>query len=230
MPRAPRLAPAGQVFHVLNRAVGRATIFKHAGDFEAFERVLAGTLEHTPMRICAYCVMPNHWHLLLWPRASAHLSAFMQRLTLTHVRRWQEYHGRGGSGHLYQGRYKSFPVQTDEHYLTVCRYVERNALRAGLVRRAELWQWSSLWLRKHGDEDAKAMLSRWPVVVPDNWVATVNRAQSQQEVDAMRTCISRSRPFGSRAWQTRTAGRLGLQSSLRPAGRPRKATSRRVRT
>jgi putative transposase len=92
--------------------------------------------------------MPNHWHLLLWPERDGELAAFMQRLTITHVRRWQEHRGYAGLGHVYQGRYKSFPVESDEHFWVVARYIERNALRASLVLRAEEWRWSSLWRGK----------------------------------------------------------------------------------
>ena len=117
------------VFHVLNRGVARMRLFDNAGDYQAFEQILQETLEDSPMRICAYTVMPNHWHLLLWPKCDGELATFMQRLTITHVRRWQLNRGYEGLGHVYQGRYKSFPVESDEHFWVVARYVERNALR-----------------------------------------------------------------------------------------------------
>ena len=132
------------VFHALDRGVARMQLFEKAADYQAFEQVLRDTLDQSPMRICAYAVMPNHWHLLLWPECDGELAAFMQRLTITHVRRWQEHRGYAGLGHVYQGRYKSFPVESDEHFWVVARYVERNALRANLVLRAEEWRWSSL--------------------------------------------------------------------------------------
>ena len=112
----------------LNRGVARMQLFEKAADYQAFEQVLRDTLDQSPMRICAYTVMPNHWHLLLWPECDGELTAFMQRLTITHVRRWQEHRGYAGLGHVYQGRYKSFPVESDEHFWVVARYVERNAL------------------------------------------------------------------------------------------------------
>ena len=118
MPRTARQAPGGIVYHVLNRGVGCMRLFDKDGDYEAFERVIEETLALRPMRLCAYCLMPNHWHLVLWPRHDGELAAFMQRLTITHVRRWLEHRHRVGMGHIYQGRYKSFPVQSDVHYLT----------------------------------------------------------------------------------------------------------------
>ena len=135
MPRTARIAPGGMVFHVLNRGVGRMRLFYKDGDYDAFEKYIEKTLETRPMRICGYCLMPNHWHLLLWPENDGDLGAFMQKLTITHVRNWQEHRKKVGMGHVYQGRYKSFPVETDEYFYQVARYVERNALRGKLVAR-----------------------------------------------------------------------------------------------
>lgn len=95
------------VFHILNRGVGRMRLFAKVGDYEAFGRVLAETLDLWPMRLCAYCVMPNHWHMVLWPREDGDQAAFLQRLTITHARRCQEHRHEVGTGHIYQGRYKS---------------------------------------------------------------------------------------------------------------------------
>jgi putative transposase len=210
------------VYHVLNRANGRRTIFEKDGDYAAFERVLAEALALVDVRLLAYCVMPNHWHLVVWPRADGDLSRFVGWLTLTHTQRWHAHRHSAGSGHLYQGRFRSFPAQEDEHFLTVCRYVERNPLRAGLVARAEHWRWSSLWRREHGDAEAEALLSAWPLAAPRDWVRWVNAAQTSAELEALRRCVARGQPFGGPAWQQETAARLGLESTFRPRGRPRK--------
>jgi len=130
MPRSARFAPGGMVFHVLNRGVGRRRLFSKDGDYRAFERVLEKTLRTRPMRLCAYCLMPNRWHFVLWPEHDGDLAAFVQQLTNTHVKRWKEHRHEVGDGHLYQGRYKSFRAQTDDYFYQVVRYVERNALRA----------------------------------------------------------------------------------------------------
>ncbi|HUV70627.1 MAG TPA: transposase, partial [Terracidiphilus sp.] len=140
MPRWPRAAIGGTVYHVLNRANARMQIFDNRGDYELFEQVLAEAHRRVAMRTISYCLMPNHWHLVLWPRKDGDLSEFMRWLTVTHTQRWHACRGTAGSGHVYQGRFKSFPVADDGHYLTVCRYVERNALRAGLAERAEQWR------------------------------------------------------------------------------------------
>jgi len=114
------------VYHALNRANGRLRIFRKDDDFAAFEQVMAEGTERFSMRICGYCIMSNHWHLLLWPRGDGDLSEFMRWISLTHTQRYHASHGTVGIGHLYQGRFKSFPVQDDYHYLTVLRYIETN--------------------------------------------------------------------------------------------------------
>jgi putative transposase len=191
-------------------------------DYEAFERVLLETLVERPMRLCPYCVMPNYWHLLLWPERDGHLGAFMQRLTITHVRRWQEHRHQVGLGHVYQGRYKSLPVEQDAHFLAVARYVERNALRANLVGCAEESRWSSLWRRCRGIAEAKSVLAAWPVEVPANWIERVNQPDNERELKALRRSVQRGRPYGTPTWQKQIAKRLGLESSYRSAGRPSK--------
>jgi putative transposase len=219
MPRTARVAPGGMIFHVLNRGVGRMRLFLRDADFEAFERIMAKTLESCPMRIVSYCLMPNHWHLVLWPQRDGELGAFMQKLTITHARNWQEHRQRVGYGHLYQGRYKSFPVEHDEHFYQVVHYVERNALRAGLVRRAEAWRWSSLWRRRKNQD--VSLLSDWPLPEPRSWLQYVNQPQTEAELAALRRSVQRGCPFGGERWIRRTAQTLGLESTLRPRGRPK---------
>jgi putative transposase len=211
------------VNHVLNRANARLPIFQNDGDYAAFEQILGEALEHVPgMRLLAYCLMPNHWHLVLWPRREGELSDFGHWLTLTHTQRWHAHYHDVGAGHLYQGRFKSFPISADEHFLQVCRYVERNALRAGLVQRAQTWRWSSLWQRQHAGHADKVPLSPWPVQEPADWRTQVNRPQSEAELEALRRSVQRGRPYGGEAWCQRTVQRLGLESTLRERGRPRK--------
>lgn len=223
MPRTARVAPGGMIFHVLNRANNRAEIFGADQDYRAFLALLRETLNKRPMRILSYCLMPNHWHLLLWPRHDNELGNFLHAVTTTHVRRWRLHRQTVGEGHVYQGSYKSFPVQDDDHFYTACRYVERNALRAGLVQRAENWLWSSLWQRcQNRIPDDYPPLYTWPLPLPRSWTTYVNQPQSDAELAALRMAIHRGRPFGSTSWQLCTAKRLGLESTLRPRGRPRK--------
>ncbi len=224
MPRTARIAPGGVVFHCINRGNDRREVFSSDEDYAAFERVMAAALDATPVRLLSYCLMPNHWHLVLWPRADGDLGRFMQRLTTTHVRRWHG-HRQGNGGHLYQGVYKSFPVQDDRHFLLLARYVERNPVRANLVDRAEAWRWGSLWRREKGSPAERGMLAEWPVARPGDWLKWVNEPQSETELAAVREATRRGRPFGDPTWQAATAARLNLQSTFRKPGRPKKVVT-----
>ena len=219
MPRRLRFAGGGYAYHVLNRAVGRMRIFGKQRDFEAFEEVLHEAKDRLPMRVLAWCVMPNHWHFVLWPRDDGDLSEFMRWLSVTHTQRWHAAHRTAGTGPLYQGRFKSFPIQEDEHLLAVLRYVERNPLRANLVEEVEAWRWSSLWHLVHGN--AAGLVDEGPVPMPRRWRAHVQAAQTEAELEALRRSVVRGAPFGDASWQQSTAKRLGLESTLRPRGRPR---------
>ncbi|MEK7762155.1 MAG: transposase [Nitrospirota bacterium] len=221
MPHRPRLAAGDLAYHVLNRRVGRLLIFEKPADYAAFENILAEAHAQTTIRIAAYCLMPNHWHLLLWPRQDGALSEVLRWITVTHTQRWHTHHHTAGTGPVYQGRFKSFPVQTDEHFLTVARYVERNALRVKLVTRAEDWQWSSLWRWDQRDDKLTTWLSDWPIERPRDWLAHVKRPQTASELESLRTSVQRGRPFGEEDWVRRMVKRFGMEATLRPRGRPK---------
>lgn len=223
MPRRLRCADGGYVYHVLNRAVGRSPLFQKDGDYAAFEKALCEALDWQPTRLLTYCLMPNHWHLVVWPQQGGELSEFMRWLTVTHTQRWHAHHGTSGTGPLYQGRFKAFPIQEDEHYFGVCRYVERNALRANLVVRAEDWRWSRIG--RDADAGLSKRLSAGPLPLPANWSALVNNPQTEAELSALRRSVVRSSPYGGDSWASMTAKALGLESSLRPRGRPKKDLS-----
>ena len=217
MPRTARAAVGGVCYHVLNRGNGRAEVFHKPEDYDAFVELMALACERLRMRVYGWCLMPNHFHLVVRPYADDDLGRWMQWLMTSHVRRYhRHYHSEG---HVWQGRFKAFPVQADEHLLTVLRYVERNPLRAGLVDRAEAWRWSSLALR--AQDPPPRLLAPCPVKLPRGWPTLVNRPQTDKEVQALRKSIERGAPLGSPLWQRRTATKLDLESTLRPRGRPR---------
>lgn len=222
MPRRARAIEAGTIYHVLNRGNGRMALFHKPGDYAAFEQVLARGLSRYPVGLLSYCLMPNHWHLVLRPRTDKALSALMSWVGVTHVRRHHEHYHHAAGGHLYQGRFKSFPVQDDLHFLTLCRYVEANAIRARLAPSVEQWPWSSFYARLHSGK--KLALCRWPLERPRNWSATVNELLPGKELADLRTSVNRGRPYGGEKWVQRTATRLGLEFTLRPVGRPPKKT------
>lgn len=219
MPRTARASRGGYLYHVLNRGNARKTVFHKEGDYAAFLKVLREAAEQTPMRLLAYCLMPNHFHLVLWPHGDEDMSLYMRWLLSTHVRRYhQHYHS---SGHVWQGRFKAFPIQEDDYLVAVMRYAERNPLRAKLVRRAEQWRWSSISSERTDHPE----LHQGPVKRGPNWLDFVNQPQTESEVKRLRECLNRGRPFGDESWQQRAAADLGLEASLNPRGRPRKSSS-----
>ena len=222
MPRIKRKTLGGYFYHVLNRANGRLRIFKKRGDFEAFEKILAEGQERVGMRICGYCVMGNHWHLLLWPREDGDLSDFMQWVTLTHTQRYHAAHGTAGMGHVYQGRYKSFPVQGSNYYYTLMRYIEANPLRGELVKNAIDWTWSSYATHIGKLTDDKPLtICKSPRPLPDNWAKLVHKSIPESETQTIKNAIKRGRPVGATNWITKTADALGLEATLKPIGRPK---------
>lgn len=216
MGRPLRPSAAEVVYHVLNRANARRTLFENDGDYGAFERVLAQACQRVAMRLLAYCVMPNHWHLVVWPRQDGDLSRFMNWLTLTHTQRWHQHRQTVGEGHVYQGRFKSFPVESSEYVRMVCRYVERNPVRAGLVARTEQWRWSS------AGASGAVPLHEWPMDRPAAWSEWANEAEAADQLSAMRRSVIKGQPLGSPSWVERMVTRWNLGATLRGRGRPKK--------
>jgi len=224
MGRARRVDVGGMVYHVLNRANFRSRLFRSPAHYQEFLSILEASLKFVPMRILAYCLMPNHWHLVLYPRADGDLVKFIQRVTLTHTQRYHAKTRTVGYGHVYQGRYKSLLVESDSHFLALVRYVERNAKRAGLVKKAEGWPWSSVHARLYGTAEQKKMLSPWPTPEPPDYVLWLNRPQGREEVEKIRCAIQRSRPYGSDKWVSNAIGKFGLKITMRNPGRPKKGS------
>lgn len=222
MPRTARKLLVGGCYHLINRGNNRAALFSDACAYRSFLALIARAQERIPLAILACCVMPNHFHLVATARAAGDFSRWMHWLLTTHGQHFHLEHGT--SGRIWQGRYKAFPVQRDAHLLTVMRYVERNPLRAGLVQRAEQWPWGSLAWRL--GRSSGPTLSATPVALPSVWTSFVNAPQTAAELEALRACVNRQRPYGDEAWSDDAASALGLGSSRPARGRPRANTAR----
>lgn len=205
------------IFHVVNRSARRLGLFEAPSDYSAFLDVIEQGRARTGIRILAYCVMPNHFHLLAKTTAPRQLSVFMQWFQLTHAKRWHRFRGSAGFGAVYQGRFHAVPVQHDAHFLVAARYVERNPLRANLVRRAEDWVWSSLGQRCRSSN--AVTLTAWPILPPSNWLDLVNDARADADVARIRQSMREGLPFGSPAWAKQHS------SPPKRKGRPPKQTA-----
>lgn len=221
MPRIGRVNIGGYMYHVINRANARVRIFDNNKDYQSFETILEEAVEKFDMRLLAYCIMPNHFHLVLYPKNDGDLIKFMGWLTNTHTRRWHTEKDTIGQGHLYQGRYKSFICQNDNHFISLVKYVEQNAKKANLVRKAENWKWSSLWRRENGSIKQKKILSDWPLSIPKDYLSWINEDQTKQEKEIIEKSIVKGNPYGGDYWVANTVKKFGLEQTLRKVGRPK---------
>ena len=255
MPRVARGLADNQVYHILNRGNGRQDVFRKPEDFSAFVRLISEAKRKCPIQVMAYCLMTNHFHLLVKTREGSDLGKWMQWLMTSHVRRYHRHYG--SSGHVWQGRFKSFPVQDDEHLLTVIRYVEGNPVRAGMVKSAKDWPWSSHRENSYGTGSGgtpvpvpldgtvragtvegtgqtpfRGQMEPVPVVdsglirLPPHWTDYVDAPMTGKELNQFRQSVDRQAPFGDRTWQERICRTLGLESTLRPLGRPKKTAEK----
>jgi putative transposase len=210
MPRIPRGLGGGGVVHVLSRGNARATVFHTGSEYSDFIGLLDEARTQYGVKLYAFCVLPNHFHMVLRTDCSRELSDLMQWWLTSHVRRHHKRHG--SSGHVWQGRYKSFPIQEDSHLLTVLRYVLLNPCRAGLAAFPDEWKWSSLHFRQ--------MLSVWPVPLPTKFQTWLAEPLEQDMAAKVKRSIRRGTPFGDVDWQARAVQQWGLWSTVRPRGRP----------
>ncbi len=218
MPRVTRGLADGMIYHIINSGNCRQEVFLKDEDFISFVGLLAEAKERHPVKLFSYCLMPNHFHLLLAPEKADQLSRFMQWLMTSHVRRHHSHYHT--TGHVWQGRYKSFIVEKDRHLLTVARYIEGNPVRAGLAESADQWRWSSDWKRQNARYGK--LVDAFPMDLPVAWTQYVNTPMTASEMERMRQSMNRGAPFGSLPWRTAICEKLGLESTIRAKGRPRK--------
>lgn len=217
MPRPHRVWSPGQPYHVIARTNGGVEAFQGPADYAGFLALLGEALEREAGRALAWCLMPNHAHLVLRPAEGADLGRLMQWLLRRHASRRNR--RAGAAGNLWRTRFRAFPAQDDRHLLTVLRYVERNARRAGLVERAADWPWGSLARRGGAGPDWFERLD-----LPAGWAAFVDAPQTAAELEALRRSVNRGTPFGGPDWVRAAAASHGLGASLRPRGRPKKVS------
>jgi putative transposase len=218
MPRTSRAIVANHCYHLVNRGNNQNQLFHDRADYSAFLWLIAEANDHVSLPIIGGCLMPNHVHLVVRPDHDEDVTEWTHWLFTTHARRYHKKYG--SSGRVWQGRFKAFVIQDDEHLQRVLRYVERNALRANLADRAEAWEWGSL--RWRNSASSPFVLAPCPVPLPQNWIDYVNAPQTPEELEEIRNCVRRQSPFGATEWSIRKAAEFGIEKTLAPIGRPRK--------
>ncbi|MFA5791560.1 MAG: transposase [Candidatus Paceibacterota bacterium] len=224
MGRPQRTDVGGYVYHVLNRANARVKIFYSDKEYQDFENILFDAIDKYKMRLVAYTLMPNHFHLVLYPKYEGEIQKFMHWLTLTHTQRWHAFTKTIGYGHLYQGRYKSFIVESDSHLWTLLAYVERNPLRAKLVKSLKDWKWSSYYKRLYGTSFQKKLLATESIGWPDDYEKLVNKVEDKENLVVIRNSVNRGKPYGNESWTERILKKFGLEITDRNRGRPNKGS------
>jgi len=216
MPRITRGLADGLTYHILNRSNADQKIFHKDEDYDAFVNLITEAKREHAVNIFSYCLMPTHFHMAIRAIKAEELSRFMQWLMTSHVRRYHAHYKT--SGHVWQGRFKSFIIQQDNHLLVVLRYIEANPVRGNLVSSAKDWPWSSCKIRC--GMGVNPLIDNVPIELPKNWIQYVNSPLIDSELDKIRLSIIRKCPFGTLEWQAEITKRLGLQSTIRPRGRP----------
>ena len=191
MPRIVRGLGDDIVYHVINRGNGKQEVFHKEKDYEAFMKLIKEAKERYPVKVYGYCLMPNHFHMAVRPEKGEELSKWMQWLMTSHVRRYHRHYE--SSGHVWQGRYKSFMVQDDSHLLMVLRYIEGNPVRAKMAISAKEWRWSS-----HNEvigADKRGLIDKAPIEIPKDWTEYVNASFEEGELQRVRGSVNRQTPL-----------------------------------
>lgn len=222
MPRQPRVDIADEIYHVINRANARRRVFTLPKDYAAVLHSLDETIEQFPLDIFSFCILPNHWHFSVKPRQDGDVGRFFGKFTQKVTQRWHAAHHTIGSGHLFQGRFKSFLVEQDSYFLQLMKYIEANPLRAKLVKTAEDWRWSSLYVRIHDPDISQKLLAPWPTDIPKNYLKDINQPLPKQHLETIRHSVIRANPLGSESWVEQMVKKHDLGYTLRTPGRPKK--------
>jgi len=218
MPRAPRIIGDNIFYHVLNRGNSKRVVFFNEWDYRAFLELLKESKKNFPVDILAYCLMPNHFHIVCMPRIGEEMSKWMHCIENAFVKRHHKYNQTNGL--LWQGRFRHFPVQNDDHFIRLIRYVERNPVRANLVPAAVDWRWSSVRERIYRPKNK--IIDESPVFIPEKWKSYVDKPLTSQELEKIRLCMNRQSPFGNSKWKKYICKKYGSEQSIRPRGRPKK--------
>lgn len=218
MPRIARGLADNQIYHIINRGNRREAVFHDNYDYEKFLKLLIESKEKYAVKIYAYCLMPNHFHLVIYTKYADSLSQAMHWISSSYVRYYNKRYNI--SGHLWQGRYKSFIVQEDSYLLVLLKYVEANPKRARIVKDCIDYKYSSANNRIKNNENL--ITDEVPILLPDDWYTYINSDEKITDIESIRNCINRQAPLGDKNWKYMVSKKYNLESTINPRGRPKK--------
>ena len=210
MPRIARGLAGGEIYHIINRGNRRAEVFHNAKDYEKFIELMKTAKKMVNVKLYSFVLMPNHFHFIIEPNEAEDLSKYMQWLLTSYVRYYNKTYKT--SGHLWQGRYKSFIVQRDNYFLTLLNYVEQNP------QRAKLKQWKFV----SSNSEINNFLDKLPIEPPKNWEEIKKEVLNKKKKEKIDNSIQRQSPYGDDAWIIKTAQKYDIVSTTNPRGRPKK--------
>ena len=192
MPKRRRFIEPNSIQHIVNRGNDKKVIFPEPVDYGSFLVLLREARERYEVELYGYCLMPNHFHLVVRPADLDEIAAYMHFVQSSHACDLRACDRSRGHGHVFQRRYWNKPVEGDGYLLKVIKYVEANPVRARLVGRADQWEWSSMWDRVTGERD---LLHPCPLRLPDDWPLIVSMPLQQPDLDRIRRPTKRGRPM-----------------------------------
>lgn len=228
MPRHPRLVIIGYPHHVILRGNNKSAIFHSDEDGRFFIASLKRAKEKSRSQIYAYCLMPNHLHLIISPSTENGLCDMMQSLGRRYVRHINDKYKRTGT--LWEGRFKSSLISKDEYLLTCNRYIELNPVRAKIVKRPGDYHWSSYGFKAEGKRDdlvdldpAYQALGKTPEERRSAYKTMFDESQDDLAFNAIRHATQKGGIFGDKTFIEKMAKLTGRECVLRSRGRPRKS-------
>ena len=196
MARKPRKLPGHHPLHICNRSAGQLTIFQSIADYVRFETCLKEMISNFPLRLFAFCIMPNHYHLLVEGETGPAVIKGLHWLGTTHAVRLRRDTSSIGRGAVYQNRFRAYPIQRNGAFYRVAHYIERNPVDANLCRSPDDWLWSSAKPEKSQDLN----LAEWPISKPKNWMETIRKPLDEIVRDEIRCHETLQHPLGDPDW------------------------------